>query len=451
MFNKKKYRFELIQVQNVRTDNIRNAADLVNFIIGENQGLLEHEENGSLVVSKIELSKKGEQILFAQHLELPMSSKTNFDSLLEPFYTKKPLEFDESILDNPDEKKISIENAERERSEVIKDTVSAMRENGISYDFTPQTSIQREENDADYAPAPQLDLSEDDEESELDFETNQQNTNEEQSEPSKDMMPTETKVPSSTMLTEAAIKEIVANEMRGKDEEIERLSKALKAQGQEDIVEEEHLSVKEESISDAILPTPTINSVTSEDANVLDMINMVKVEASKRLNEFLAQEKAKITADIEALDTRNEIEPILTKRLGDEKEIQAHKLNRKVDLEKAEAVLSENTRHENALKSIEMEHEASRAAQLAKLKDEFNHKLSSAIKEEYVRQTEQLNLILQGKTEELQLRQKAVNEGMKNTVIEVLEGFNTNHGEVIQTVERRKNSSSVISLHQRVG
>lgn len=40
---------------------------------------------------------------------------------------------------------------------------------------------------------------------------------------------------------------------------------------------------------------------------------------------------------------------------------------------------------------------------------------------------------------------------MKNTVSEVLEGFNTNHGEVIQNVERRKNSSGVIPLRQRVG
>lgn len=40
---------------------------------------------------------------------------------------------------------------------------------------------------------------------------------------------------------------------------------------------------------------------------------------------------------------------------------------------------------------------------------------------------------------------------MKNTVAEVLEGFNTNHGEVIQNVKRRKNSSSLISLHKRVG
>ena len=58
MFNKKKYRIELSQVQNIRPDKVRNAADLVNFIIGENQELLDHEEQGFLVVSKIESSKK---------------------------------------------------------------------------------------------------------------------------------------------------------------------------------------------------------------------------------------------------------------------------------------------------------------------------------------------------------------------------------------------------------
>lgn len=433
MFNKKKYRIELSQVQNIRPDKVRNAADLVNFIIGENQELLDHEEQGSLVVSKIESSKKGEQILFAQRLELPMTAKTNFDALLEPFYTRKPLEFDESILEIQDEKRNSLENVEEKIYQAKNDIV------------------QHEENDEGYAPAPQLDLSDDKEEDESDSGSDKQVINDDPSEPSNDTGRTEINVPASTLLTEAAIKEIVAKEMKDKDEEIERLKQSLRSQEKEEIAKVENPSVKDDNVSEAILANPLVSSDLSEDVNVLDVIKMVKYDANKRLEDFIAQETAKINAEIEALDTRDKIEPTLSKRFGDEKELEIKELNRKVDSEKTEAISSENARHEAALKSIESESEANRVSQIAKLTEEFSANLSSAIKEEYERQTEQLNLILQGKTEELQLRQKAVNEGMKNTVSEVLEGFNTNHGEVIENVERRKNSSGVIPLRQRVG
>lgn len=433
MFNKKKYRIELSQVQNIRPDKVRNAADLVNFIIGENQELLDHEEQGSLVVSKIESSKKGEQILFAQRLELPMTAKTNFDALLEPFYTRKPLEFDESILEIQDEKRNSLENVEEKIYQAKNDIV------------------QHEENDEGYAPAPQLDLSDDKEEDESDSGSDKQVINDDPSEPSNDTGRTEINVPASTLLTEAAIKEIVAKEMKDKDEEIERLKQSLRSQEKEEIAKVENQSVKDDNVSEAILANPLVSSDLSEDVNVLDVIKMVKYDANKRLEDFIAQETAKINAEIEALDTRDKIEPTLSKRFGDEKELEIKELNRKVDSEKTEAISSENARHEAALKSIESESEANRVSQIAKLTEEFSANLSSAIKEEYERQTEQLNLILQGKTEELQLRQKAVNEGMKNTVSEVLEGFNTNHGEVIENVERRKNSSGVIPLRKRVG
>ena len=433
MFNKKKYRIELSQVQNIRPDKVRNAADLVNFIIGENQELLDHEEQGSLVVSKIESSKKGEQILFAQRLELPMTAKTNFDALLEPFYTRKPLEFDESILEIQDEKRNSLENVEEKIYQAKNDIV------------------QHEENDEGYAPAPQLDLSDDKEEDESDSGSDKQVINDDPSEPSNDTGRTEINVPASTLLTEAAIKEIVAKEMKDKDEEIERLKQSLRSQEKEEIAKVENPPVKDNNVSEAILANPLVSSNLSKDVNVLDVIKMVKYDANKRLEDFIAQETAKINAEIEALDTRDKIEPTLSKRFGDEKELEIKELNRKVDSEKTEAISSENARHEAALKSIESESEANRVSQIAKLTEEFSAKLSSAIKEEYERQTEQLNLILQGKTEELQLRQKAVNEGMKNTVSEVLEGFNTNHGEVIENVERRKNSSGVIPLRQRVG
>lgn len=440
MFNSKKYRFELSQVNNVKVDVVRNAGDLVNYIIGENQGLLDYGETGSLVVSKIEVSKKGEQVLFAQRLNLPMPARTNFDALLEPFYTRKKLDFDEQILE---EQPVEFERPNIKLDDDLSDEKSQALEQTQQF--------QNEEDEEAYAPAPQIDLS-DQEDDDIQVSNESQKALTEVESVTSDNERVEPRVEinvtPSDLLTEEAIKSITSEEMKKKDEEIARLRRELDTK---ENLEVDRATSLDKELTAPILPTPSIPTASFEDTNVLDVIQMVKTEANKRLNDFIAQETTKINAEIEALDTRDKIEPSLTKRFEDEKANKAEALNKKVDADKEKAIAAENARHDAALQSIQVELEASRSKQLVALKEEFANKLSVAIKEEYDRQTEQLNLILQGKTEELQLRQKAVNEGMKNTVAEVLEGFNTNHGEVIQTVERRKNSSGVISLHKRVG
>ena len=422
MFNKKGYRFELSQAKNISVDTIRNAADLINFIIGENQSLLDAKEVGTVVVSKIETTKKGERILFAQRLELPMPGKTNFDALLEHFYTKKPLEFDEQVLKD--------EEKRPPRFQYQEENLQSIPSSANSSSLLPNN---------DYAPAPTIDL-----------------TDSEEGEGTTVVTAGEPPIPSSHPLTEEDINRIVSKQMSEKDHEIQQLKAALQAKEEMEVKLPSSLNspipaheVEQEEISANLALSATLD--LSEDTNVLDVIQLVKDEANQRLNEFIAQETAKIEGEIEALDTRDRIEEELTKRFESEKYSKVETLNQTIDTEKEMAIASENARHKAALTSIETEHETNRTAKLQALKEEFTNKLSSAIKEEYECQTEQLNLILQGKTEELQLRQKAVNEGMKNTVVEVLEGFNTHHGEVIQTVERRKNSSDVISLHQRVG
>ncbi|EMF0618092.1 hypothetical protein G9L34_003059, partial [Enterococcus hirae] len=65
---------------------------------------------------------------------------------------------------------------------------------------------------------------------------------------------------------------------------------------------------------------------------------------------------------------------------------------------------------------------------------------------EYKKQTEQLEKILQGKKEELALRQKVLNDGLKNNFAKVLETFNADHDEVIKNIDQQKKSSELIDL-----
>ncbi|MCW2281209.1 hypothetical protein [Lactococcus lactis] len=429
---RKNYRFEFSQADNIKEREIKHPSQLVNFIIGENQELMALNETGSIVISKIESSKKGEQILFAQRLVLPMSPQTDFDALLQPFYTKHPLDFDEGILES-----------QEASFQVLQDSSPQLRSSEASDSMTPP-SFYCEEEKGDYAPAPTIDLSDEQPEpqealrrdQEVNIDAEEGHKIEKQSEETSASGHSEINVPTSTLLTEESVKAIVAKALEEKERQ-------------------EELSKDEALTSESVSAEPFSSSEASadflEDANVNEVIQRVKTEANQRLNAFIAQETAKINAEIERLDGREAIESTLSQRFEKEKAAQSEAIIQKIATEKAEALTQENARHERAVQSIEKKYETEQIHQLKTLQEETANQLSLAIKEEYERQTKQLHLILQGKMEELQLRQKAVNEGMKTTVAEVLEGFNRNHEAVIQRVERRKNSKDVISLHQRVG
>lgn len=443
---RKNYRFEFSQADNIKEREIKHPSQLVNFIIGENQELMALNETGSIVISKIESSKKGEQILFAQRLVLPMSPQTDFDALLQPFYTKHPLDFDEGILES-----------QEASFQVLQDSSPQLRSSEASDSMTPP-SFYCEEEKGDYAPAPTIDLSDEQPEpqealrrdQEVNIDAEEGHKIEEHIEVASASGCTEINVPTSTLLTEESVKAIVAKALEEKEEEIESLKQKL-----EEKERQEELSKDEALTSESVSAEPFSSSEASadflEDANVNEVIQRVKTEANQRLNAFIAQETAKINAEIERLDGREAIESTLSQRFEKEKATQSEAIIQKIATEKSEALTQENARHERAVQSIEKKYETEQIHQLKTLQEETANQLSLAIKEEYERQTKQLHLILQGKMEELQLRQKAVNEGMKTTVAEVLEGFNRNHEAVIQRVERRKNSKDVISLHQRVG
>ena len=85
---KKKYTFEFIQEQNIETEEIKAADHLICWVEEENARIIDEESDASVVVVKRD--KKG-NILYAQSLEFPMDSETDFDSLLDKFYTRKPI------------------------------------------------------------------------------------------------------------------------------------------------------------------------------------------------------------------------------------------------------------------------------------------------------------------------------------------------------------------------
>lgn len=93
--------------------------------------------------------------------------------------------------------------------------------------------------------------------------------------------------------------------------------------------------------------------------------------------------------------------------------------------------------------SIEQVFQNKSEEQVAAIQTTYKNKLDSSIKEEYDKQTEQLSRILQGKMDELQLRQQAINTGLESNFKEALTEFNREHSQVIEEVERKKQCAPI--------
>ncbi|WP_367293771.1 hypothetical protein [Lactococcus lactis] len=424
MFGKKNYRFELSSTGNTIAPEVKNTPDLINYVIEENQRLFEVDDFEQLIIRKFVEKNNQENILYAQLLDLPMPEYTNFDELLVSFYSKKPVPFEPGLKD-----------------------VQFI----VSGEQVTMNNINTSDDEG-YAKAPIIDEIDIDEIDIEEIEVPNSQINNEQGIESQVSAPLK-----GEEITEMAIKKIVAEEIKAKDDEIDSLRRQLK---QKDIVANPEMQELHAS-SDIIAPTlsnsiitdtvtPTVN-YKHDGETVSDIITVVKHGFEDSLKEFVATETQKINAEIEALDNRDKISPELTHRSNIEKDAAIQALSEKIKEKTAISVSAENARHEEALKKIEIDFESQRAAKVEELENQYQSQLQDDISKEYQLQTEQLNRILQGKTDEMLLHQKEVNDGMKQAVSDVLSSFNADHNQIIQDVERLKNPNDVISLHQHVG
>lgn len=98
-FFKQKFVFSISHSTNINSETISDAGQLINYVIGVNNDLFDNEEEGFLVIKKDKVTKKGHQPIFAMKIELPiLEDNPYFTEILTPFYSKKPINFDETII-----------------------------------------------------------------------------------------------------------------------------------------------------------------------------------------------------------------------------------------------------------------------------------------------------------------------------------------------------------------
>lgn len=111
--------FIISHSEEIKPATIKEAGELINYVIGVNNDLLDRGKSGWLIVKKISTKKKVDTTIYATRLDMPLlEDDPYFTTLLEPFYQNKPVDFDETVLLGMDETNPKEKNSVAEVSEI---------------------------------------------------------------------------------------------------------------------------------------------------------------------------------------------------------------------------------------------------------------------------------------------------------------------------------------------
>ena len=415
-FSKPEEVYEFKFVHGIMLDEISSTLDFVNFIDSENARLESLGQTGSMLAIKYLEKRNKKKMIYAQRIHLPVAPEVDMDEFLNNFYSMKPIAFDESILTIPPVTEES-ETTQKEILEATKeDSVSLSRKEAItSIDlskvieknvYSPHDAMQKEieRQRAEIEELKQLLLKQ---QSEMLVEDSTSRKVE--------VQPTEQ--------SETTLKEVL-------DE-----------------------TTKEDSVSLSTKETPTSIDLSNEmimDTDVEEVLDLVKSSYQEKVQNYLEEERQKILAEIKELDQRDKIEVQVTEKLSKQKYIYLQVMQKELAADLEKQIEEENRRHQEALKQLELTHKKTQAAKEVEIEEAYKEKISQSIQKEYEVQTEQLERILQGKTDELQLRQKEMNKGLKADFEKILQTFNQGHESVIQLVEAQKKEKNILSFPEKV-
>ncbi|MBF0725128.1 hypothetical protein [Enterococcus gallinarum] len=408
---KPKFIYALSGCEDLLQDKLFDAYELVEYIAKEDYRFQRDYLEGTVRITKMRNNAK-RTVYFSKQIHLPQGEDTNWLEELSEFFTKKPLVFsvEETVPDH----------SEKEDSQV-REAITLEE-----FEQDPQEELKE---------AATLDL--------LSIKASSEKESEAAIVANQVAAPVETKF------------------IQVPEDEFLSLKKAVEAQTREIAkLKEERLQVTEEVLQEELpLPIGKHSSETldkefeidvnqleieaSSDEIVQSVLQSTKAEINQTLAKFVETETEKIKEEIKRLDKRDRIEDDVTKRLEGEERDQMATMNHQLASEKDQQIKEEKMRHQQALQAIEQLFLSQLQEKTAAIKDTYRKKIEQTIREEYDRQTEELSRILQGKMDELKIRQRAMNTGLKANFKEALANFNRGHTQVIQVVEQKKQCSPI--------
>lgn len=419
-FKRSTYRFDVVHSDSIDPQPIKDADALVNYVIGVNNDLLDKDEKGWLFIEKLKESKKGSTVLYAARLELPLlEDNSYFDQLLSPFYTKKKVAYDESLI-------------------------TPVTEN-ITDDTTPDTP----ELPADLAAL----IQKGNEQLQPDSVSNEISDQSVVSTLEPAAVDSSNQIQESTTLQEV---ELLKQQLKAKQDEIEQLQQKEERPlpGNESqltlnaTTADETAKILPEEKSGLYIhdSEPAVLSLQPSEQSVAAVIDRVRKDISSELEAFVLKETEKIQEEIQRLDRRGTIEKEISGRIQVEMDQQLDSDLSFLDDKKEKLIREEELRHHSTLKEIEDRHLKEREARIEEINSLFDQRYQAEFSKEYNQQTEQLVKILEGRQAELSRRQQELNDGLQANFANTLATFNQSHKKMIEIVERQKEVKQPVQL-----
>lgn len=423
LFNRKpKFVYEFSGCDSFHKKEIADPHELVKHMIDEDNRFRSDYLEGSVTVSKMKNDKRG-QIYYAERFDLPQDEGFDWLTALSHFFVKKAQEYDLSVLSLESEE--STLDSDKKTAETVPETNKSLTLE--EFEATLQSDSPTQNDELSAVPNEKQDQKEV-------ISTNQSEV--------AAAVEDEAEVVQLTKSDYEALKSAIKEQKQ----ETERLREKISQQETPSAITEpipvspieeevpsviENLFVQEQS-SSAVLPDELVPGVLRSTQTEIDQV----------LSQFIQTETTKIDEEIQQLDKRDQISGIISERLQLEEKEQLDQLNLQQAAKKDQLLQEENQRHQEKVKEIERTCDEEQQNKAAEIRSMFEEKITTSIKEEYDKQTEQLVRVFQGKMEELQLRQQAMNDGLGTILRESLEKFNQQHNQVIQKVERKKQGNT---------
>lgn len=174
---------------------------------------------------------------------------------------------------------------------------------------------------------------------------------------------------------------------------------------------------------------------SSFDDEVSGLIDTFNQEMKSILADFVQKEKVKIADEISRLDKRSEIDKRITDEFEKQESTEKSLIAEAISTNREKAIEAENLRHDEALIEINNSFDNELSDKLTSLKDSYRIKIKDSISKQYAKETEVLSKIFQGKSAELSVRQKALNQGLQEKFTSSLNRFNETHQTVISQLK----------------
>lgn len=402
---KPKFIYELSGAHPFKETQVTTTKDLRDYFIQENHRFRQEYLEGEVYVAKVKNDLSG-KVYVEKRVLLPQPEDFNWSEALSDFSTKKPLMAQETT-------QLGIN-----KDPMTKESVGE----------TPKAELTLEEFEGT--------LTTEEEATVTPIETSSTERSEVEEQPSEVVQLTKQEL-------DALYAEILAQK-----EETARLRKEV-----EEPVEVAKTTRKEMD-GVPVKPAPSVNvaptplrqeadQVIAQELTVPELLQTTKKGFDQALSEFVQAETTKIEQEIARLDKRGAIKQQVTDRLQIEETVKIEQLTKQLTDEKEQLLQEEDVRHQQRRQEILTMIEEKRREQHAAIQTDIAEKTTKTIQEEYQEQTDQLSKILQGKLEELQLRQQTMNDGLKANFEETLHAFNLKHQQVMEEVERKKHESPI--------